>query len=74
MVSTMLKEVASVVSAYRRECLTHRLYQSLSATGFNLSQEAFDLREGLPTFICVVQVRILDDAHGAEDGLRMLAA
>ena len=27
-----------------------------------------------PTFICVVQTHILDDAHGAEDGLRMLAA
>jgi hypothetical protein len=27
-----------------------------------------------PTFICVVRTHILDGAHGAEDGLRMLAA
>jgi hypothetical protein len=45
----------------------------LPAPGLRLTKKAFDLREGLPTFICVVQTHILDDARGAEDGSRRLA-
>jgi hypothetical protein len=32
---------------------------------------SISFRERIPTFMCVVQAHILDDAHGAEDGLRI---
>ena len=71
----MLKETSRVSGGDCIERLTHSLHQRFPAPGLRLTHKAFDLRESLPTFICVVQTHILDDARGAEDGLRrMLAA
>src|SRR5215216_5765006 len=60
----MLEETSCVRDLDRSERCAHRLHQSLRTTSRSFAPEPFDLREGLPTFICVVQIHILDDAQG----------
>src|SRR4051812_21410660 len=70
----MLEEAESNRGADRRDRRPKRLGQSLAGADSGLSQQTLDLRQRLPTFICVIWMHILDDAQGAEDGLRMPAA
>src|SRR5215216_6088368 len=65
----MLEETSCVRDLDRSERCAHRLHQGLRTTSRSFAQEPFDLREGLPTFICVVQVHILDDAQGGRGWL-----
>src|SRR5215211_5589950 len=73
-VSAILKETSCVSGGNRIERFAYSFHQRFPTPSLRLTQKAFNLRESLPTFICVVQVHILDDAQeGAEDGLRRLA-
>jgi hypothetical protein len=58
----------------RRERLAYDFVDRLAGARSGLPHDVLYFGESFPTFICVVQTHILDDAHGAEDGLRMLAA
>lgn len=58
----MVEETPGIMPANRRERSPHRLYQSLAGAGLGFSQDALDLGEGFPTFMCVVQVHTLDGA------------
>src|SRR5215217_3297831 len=70
----MLEEAPSVPGRDRRDRRPHLLNERLAGARLRLAQQRLDLRERLPTFICVVQTHILDDARGAEDGSRTPAA
>jgi hypothetical protein len=57
----------------RRDRQGYGFDQRSASACLSLPDDVLYLREGLPTFIRVVQAHILDDAQGAEDGSRMLA-
>jgi hypothetical protein len=56
-----------------RQSSSYRPYQSLAHTCASFTHEVLYLAESFPTFMCVVQAHILDDARGAGDGSRRLA-
>src|SRR3712207_4880505 len=65
----MLEVTSGVLDVDRRKRFAQYVYQSILGAGSCSAQNALDLGEGLPTFICVVQAHILDDAQGGRGWL-----
>ena len=62
-VSAVIEEAASILKRDPTERPVGGIEQRLSRSGLRLPQDARNLGERLPTFMCIVQVHILNDAH-----------
>src|SRR5215211_4015496 len=71
-VATMLEVAVGIVGTDRTERPHRGLKQRLKRPRLRLPKQLLHFGEGLPTFMCVVQAHILDDACGlgmAREGL-----